>query len=189
MSLVVQAWPAIEDALRTTRPLPTKATNLAYENPGCSRKCSTTDRCGTHANGRAAEKAAVQDFLEALFRTRTGDPLLTMRSKRQPVAVGGNGLALLQAIFGFWRPEPLPPVAPPLFHNCSISIGPKRQFDAGQSPGGAARLQRRMISSQSASRLHGRGGATRGRGKFCRSGVGQCPVQVVVPTRAAVTQV
>ena len=62
----------------TRRPLPTQATNLAYENPGCSRKSSTTDRCGTYANGRAAEKAAVQDFLEALFRTRTGDPLLTM---------------------------------------------------------------------------------------------------------------
>jgi hypothetical protein len=64
--------------LRRVWPLPTKATNLAYENPGCSRKCSTTDRCGTHANGGVSEKAAVQDFLEALFRTRTGDPLLTM---------------------------------------------------------------------------------------------------------------
>src|SRR5256885_17087621 len=106
MSLVVQAWPAIEDALRTTRPLPTKATNLAYENPGCSRKCSTTDRCGTHANGRAAEKAAVQDFLEALFRTRTGDPLLTMERLRQLVANHGNGFGFHKGSIlccRFWR--------------------------------------------------------------------------------------
>jgi hypothetical protein len=26
---------------------------------------------------------------------------------------------------GFWRAERLPPVAPPLFHNCSIPIGAK----------------------------------------------------------------
>jgi hypothetical protein len=29
----------------------------------------------------------------------TGDPLLTIRSKRQLVAANGNGLALVQAIF------------------------------------------------------------------------------------------
>src|SRR5438105_10852685 len=32
--------------------------------------------------------------LEALFRTRTGDPLLTMERLRQPVATGRNGFGL-----------------------------------------------------------------------------------------------
>jgi len=43
-------------------------------------------------------------------------------------ATGGSRrqrLALVQAICGFWRPEPLPPVPPPLFHNGSIPLGGK----------------------------------------------------------------
>ena len=97
-----------QDALRTRRPLPTQAANLTYEKPGCSRKGSTTDRCGTYANDRAAEKRAVQDFLEALFRTRTGDPLLTMELLRQPVAAGGNGFRLFLRPL---RPRDLQPLA------------------------------------------------------------------------------
>src|SRR5947208_3945533 len=56
----------------------------------------------------------------------TADALLTMRSKRQPVAAGANSFALIKPLSGPLQPEPLPPVAPALFHNCSIPIGPKR---------------------------------------------------------------
>src|SRR5438552_3040167 len=51
---------------------------------------------------------AVQDFLEALFRTRTGDPLLTMELLRQPVAAGGNGFRLFLRPL---RPRDLQPLA------------------------------------------------------------------------------
>jgi hypothetical protein len=47
-------------------------------------------------------------FCRALFRTRTGDPLLTMRFKRQLVAAGGNGLGSIEP---FSRASDLRPVA------------------------------------------------------------------------------
>jgi hypothetical protein len=37
----------------------------------------------------------MQGFCRALWRTRTADLLLTMRSKRQRVATHGNGFGLL----------------------------------------------------------------------------------------------
>jgi hypothetical protein len=48
-----------------------------------------------------------------------------MRSKRQPVPAGGKGFAQMKPLAREVRAERLPPVAPPLFHNCSIAIGPK----------------------------------------------------------------
>ena len=68
----------------------------------------------------------MRGFRKALFRTRTGDPLLTMRSKRQLVAACGKGFALFKLFLRLRPAERLPPVAPPLFQNCSIPIGPKR---------------------------------------------------------------
>ena len=51
--------------------------------------------------GQATEIASLlQDISEAPFRTRTGDPLLTMELHRQPVATGCNGFGLF---------SPLPP--------------------------------------------------------------------------------
>ena len=46
----------------------------------------------------AAATAALQGFQQALWRTRTADPLLTMRCARQPIAIHGNGFRL------FWPP-------------------------------------------------------------------------------------
>jgi hypothetical protein len=51
------------------------------------------------ASCRERKSAAVRRFCRALFRTRTGDPLLTMELLKQPVAAGGNGSGLDQAIF------------------------------------------------------------------------------------------
>src|SRR5947208_2238492 len=63
----------------------------------------------------------------------TADALLTTRSKRQPVAADGNGLALVQAILGVPRAEPLPAVAP----LCSIPVpsqlGENAQFSGLRS--------------------------------------------------------
>src|SRR2546421_9667731 len=98
MGVVVQAGD--RDALRTRRPLPAQATNLAYEIPGCSRKCSTTDRCGTYANGRAAEKAAVQDFLEVLFGTRTGEPPPYNGTSQATAGNGSQRIWFNLAVFG-----------------------------------------------------------------------------------------
>src|SRR5437867_11105922 len=42
-----------------------------------------------------ANCAVLRGFRRALFRTRTGDPLLTMRCDRQPVATGGNGFGVI----------------------------------------------------------------------------------------------
>jgi hypothetical protein len=36
----------------------------------------------------------LEELPEALFRTRTGDPLLTMERRTQPVAIYGNGFGL-----------------------------------------------------------------------------------------------
>jgi hypothetical protein len=60
--------------------------------------------------------------------------LLTMRSKRQPVATGRNGFTLVQAVFGPPAAKRLPLVAPPLFHTCSIAIGPKRAVSSPVTP-------------------------------------------------------
>src|SRR6266545_7727192 len=49
-------------------------------------------------------------------------------------AAGSNGLAHGQAISGVRRSEPLPPVAPPLFHTCSIPWAQKRALWLGQRP-------------------------------------------------------
>jgi hypothetical protein len=48
-----------------------------------------------------------------------------MRSKRQPVAADGNGFPLVQAILGFLAARTFATRCAPLFHNCSIPIGPK----------------------------------------------------------------
>jgi hypothetical protein len=47
-------------------------------------------------------------FVKALFRTRTGDPLLTMERRTQPVATHGNGSGLF---LRFLRPRDLPLIA------------------------------------------------------------------------------
>src|SRR6266550_2142589 len=56
----------------------------------------------------------------------TADALLTMRSKRQQVPAGGNGLAVVQAIFRPSASRTFATGCAPLFHNCSIPIGPKQ---------------------------------------------------------------
>jgi hypothetical protein len=70
-----------------------------------------------------------------------------MRSKPQPVAAGGNGFALRQAVCRASASRTLPPVAPRLFHGCSIPIGPERVLwlRATTADGGrrAARRSRR----------------------------------------------
>jgi hypothetical protein len=55
----------------------------------------------------------------------TADALLTMRSERQLVAASGNGLALVQAIFRPSVSRMFATGCAPLFHSCSIPIGPK----------------------------------------------------------------
>src|SRR5436190_5679877 len=64
-----------------------------------SRKSSIGEHAGSHANSRDTKSPLLRGISRALFRTRTGDPLLTMRSKRQRVATSGNGSGLDQAIF------------------------------------------------------------------------------------------
>jgi hypothetical protein len=54
------------------------------------KKCNASERQNDRVHGA---------FVEALFRTRTGDPLLTMERLRQPVATHGNG-------FGVFPPFP-----------------------------------------------------------------------------------
>jgi hypothetical protein len=54
------------------------------------------------------EKPAVQGFYKALFRTRTGDPLLTMERLAQLVAAGGNRFGLFLRV---WDPVDLPLIA------------------------------------------------------------------------------
>jgi hypothetical protein len=56
----------------------------------CRRRASAT------VAGCCRERDASRErsWIEALFRTRTGDPLLTMEGLRQPVAAGGNGFGL-----------------------------------------------------------------------------------------------
>src|SRR5919201_3075949 len=56
-------------------------------------------------------KARLRVFSRARFRTRTGDPLLTMRSNRQPVATLGNGFGLFPPFSGTASCDRLPPVA------------------------------------------------------------------------------
>ncbi len=72
----------------------------------------------------------------ASLRRKPFMAFLTMRSKRQPVAAGGHSLTLDQAFSCFWRPERLPRVAIPLFHNCSIPIGQKRALWPGNTDRG-----------------------------------------------------
>jgi hypothetical protein len=59
-----------------------------------------------------------------------------MRSKRQPLAARGNSLALVQAIFWPSVSQTFATGAPPLFHNCSIPIGPKTRALARATIGG-----------------------------------------------------
>jgi hypothetical protein len=68
------------------------------------------DFSAVHLSG--GDRCEPQELLKALFRTRTGDPLLTM---------------LVQALFpGLGELNVCHRLRPPLFHNCSISIDPKR---------------------------------------------------------------
>src|SRR5919197_5401730 len=66
-------------------------------------------------------KARLRVFSRALFRTRTGDPLLTMRSNRQPVATDGDG-------FGLFLPFPrrfdLPLIATGCNHGAPSRLHP-----------------------------------------------------------------
>src|SRR5712692_309449 len=48
-----------------------------------------------------------------------------MERLRQPVAAGGNGFPLNEPFLALCQGQRAPPVAPPLFHTCSIPIGPK----------------------------------------------------------------
>ena len=59
-----------------------------------SRKCSIHEHAGEFAIRSREKSASVRRFCRALFRTRTGDPLLTMERLRQPLAAGGNGFGL-----------------------------------------------------------------------------------------------
>src|SRR6202011_5808181 len=54
----------------------------------------------TEKRRQARQRQAGDSWLnsEALFRTRTGDPLLTMELPRQLVAAGGNGFGLFSAL-------------------------------------------------------------------------------------------
>jgi hypothetical protein len=67
-----------------------------------------------------------RNFCRALFRTRTGDPNLPC----DPNGNGGQRLAkvgrYLKPLSAVRRGERLQRVAPSLFHDCSIPIGPKR---------------------------------------------------------------
>jgi hypothetical protein len=58
---------------------------VSTQSPHAGRNMSRT-----HAAGRLG----MLGFCGALFRTRTGDPLLTMRSFRQLIATHGNGFGL-----------------------------------------------------------------------------------------------
>jgi hypothetical protein len=42
----------------------------------------------SNATGQATQLARLQGFMQALFRTRTGDPLLTMNVRRGPTHAG-----------------------------------------------------------------------------------------------------
>jgi hypothetical protein len=76
-----------------------------------------------YAGQRAASSAESVDPAsedEALFRTRTGDPLLTMRSFRQPVATDGNGFGLFGRSSAGAICDRLPRVATTGLHKGSI---------------------------------------------------------------------
>ena len=84
--------------------------NLFYNRPRW-RECSAAGK----------QKARVwRASMRALFRTRTGDPLLTMRSSRQLVATRRNGLACFRAFPAPNIYDRLPPVATTGLHKGSI---------------------------------------------------------------------
>jgi hypothetical protein len=70
--------------------------------------------------GKSSQRVAEQRKDEALFRTRTGDPLLTIAPKRLPWIATGCGSPRLSRFRGSAICDWLPLVAPAWLHKCSM---------------------------------------------------------------------
>jgi hypothetical protein len=104
---------------------------------------------GSGVTQRGNTKGHFLAFYEALRRTRTVDPLLTMESLRQPVAPGRNGFGLFSALL---RSVDLPMIAtgcnhgaPQRLHPSLAKLATRRSLYAGNVPGASEEARRVKI--------------------------------------------